>query len=119
MNTLITILVSLIAIEHVFIGIVEMFGDSKVQAKMFEMDADFLAQKNAKIALSNQGIYNIMLGIVIIIFQYFTNVPDFAIQTLLSFIVVVGIYGGLTVTRKIFIVQALPALITILLFLFN
>lgn len=112
-------LVALIAIEHVLIGLVEMFGNTKLQSRMFEMDSAFLEQKNAKIALENQGIYNVMFGLLIVAFLFFVNVPTIAIQLLMLFIVVVGIYGGMTVTRKILLVQALPALVAFLLLFIN
>ena len=113
-----TLLVTLIAVEHILIGLGEMFGSSELQANAFEMDPKFLAQKNAKIALGNQGIYNIMLGIIILIILFFIEVPVSVFQIFMFFIMAVGIYGGFTATRKIWFTQALPALIVLILLFF-
>lgn len=111
------ILVFLVGIEHVGICLLEIFGKSEMQAKAFDMDENFLKQKAAKISMANQGIYNGMLGLVIIL-SYFVFPAAILIkvwQLLLSFIVIVAIFGGFTATKKIFGVQMLPALIALIL----
>jgi putative membrane protein len=111
------IFVFLVAIEHLGICFLEMFGKPEQQAKAFDMELSFVKQKAARISLANQGIYNGMLGIILIA-AYFIFSPLMVIKVwnlILTLIVVVAIYGGFTATKKIFLVQMLPALIALLL----
>lgn len=119
MLTIGIILTFIVAIEHIGICLLEVFGKPEMQAKAFDMDLNFVKQRTAKISMANQGIYNGMLGLLmILVFFVFKGTVLFSIwELLLSFIVVVAIFGGFTATKKIFVVQMLPALIA-LIFLF-
>lgn len=111
------ILTFLVAIEHLGICFLEIFGKPALQAKAFDMDINFVKQPAAKISMANQGIYNGMLGLLIIISYFcFTGAILLTVwKLLLTFIVVVAIFGGFTATKKIFVVQMLPALIALIL----
>ena len=94
----------------------EMFAPAEKQAKTFAMPMKFVIQKNAQIALKNMGIYNGSLGLALLtsllLFQ-----GDIRLKVLLLlnlFVVIVGLYGGKTVTKSIYLIQALPAIITVL-----
>ena len=70
---------------------------------------------------ANQGLYNGFLAAGLI-WTFFikdivwnTNISIF----FLSCVAIAGIYGALTADKKIFIVQALPALIALLLIFIN
>jgi putative membrane protein len=68
---------------------------------------------------ANQGLYNGFLAAGLI-WTYFIVDPSWSDNIALFFlacVTVAGIYGALTVTKKIFFIQALPALITIALIL--
>ena len=67
-------------------------------------------------ALANQGIYNGMLGVLLILsFLLFHGaVLVIVLRLLLGFIGVVALYGGMTATRKIWLVQLLPAALALL-----
>lgn len=114
------IITMLVAIEHLGIALLEIFGKPETQAKAFDMSIEFVEQKAAKVSMANQGIYNGMLGILIIIaWCFFKGAALIAVwQLLLAFIVIVAIFGGFTATKKIFIVQMLPALIALILLFF-
>lgn len=119
MNTLqiIGIIITfLVGIEHIGIAFLEIFGNSQLQAKSFDMDIKFLEQRPAKISMANQGIYNGLLGLLIILvwFIFPFNWLLVVWQLLLGFIVIAGIFGGFTATKKIFLVQMLPALIALI-----
>lgn len=79
------------------------------------MDAEFVAQSGAQTALKNQGIYSGMLGALLIASAFLPagQVKVLAQLGLALFVLIVGIFGGLTANKKIFLVQALPAAITI------
>lgn len=70
------ILTILVGIEHIGIMWLEIFGKPDLQAKSFDMDINFVKQpKAAKTALANQGIYNGMLGLLILIVFFFFRMP--------------------------------------------
>lgn len=110
------IIAFLVGIEHIGIAFLEIFGNSQLQAKSFDMNIKFLEQKPAKISMANQGIYNGLLGLLIILvwFIFPFNWLLVVWQLLLGFIVIAGIFGGFTATKKIFLVQMLPALIALI-----
>ena len=119
MNTLqiIGIIITfLVGIEHIGIAFLEIFGNSQLQAKSFDMNIKFLEQKPAKISMANQGIYNGLLGLLIILvwFIFPFNWLLVVWQLLLGFVVIAGIFGGFTATKKIFLIQMLPALIALI-----
>lgn len=60
-----------------------------------------------------------MLGAAMLASAFTITGPSFLTVALilLVFLLVVGVYGGLTVTRKIFLVQVLPAVIGLALIL--
>lgn len=117
----IKILVAIIALLHLGIMYLEMFASPERQSRSFGMPLEFVRQPNAQVALKNMGIYNGTFGLLILASLLF--VPTVSLTTVISlellFILIVGIYGGLTVTKSIYYIQALPAAITLLiLFIF-
>ena len=110
------ILVLVVALEHLGIMFLQMFGTPAQQAKAFDMPLEYVKQRPARVALANQGIYNGMLGISLIASFWLFHGPALVtvIRLLLGFIVIVALYGGLTATRKIWLVQLLPAAIALL-----
>ncbi|MBD5430695.1 DUF1304 domain-containing protein [Lactobacillus sp.] len=110
------VLTFIVGIEHIGICFLEIFGKPEMQAKSFDMDVNFLRQKAARISMANQGIYNGMLGLLIILAWFIFPMYYLLIvwQLLLFFIVIVAIFGGFTATKKIFVVQMLPALIALI-----
>ncbi|KRL80603.1 hypothetical protein FC57_GL001227 [Lactobacillus ultunensis DSM 16047] len=67
--------------------------------------------------MANQGIYNGMLGLLMILAFFIFKAPVLYTvwELLLGLIVVVAIFGGFTATKKIFVVQLLPALLALIL----
>lgn len=110
------VLTFIVGIEHIGICFLEIFGKPEIQAQAFDMDIEFLQQRPAKISMANQGIYNGMLGLLLILcFFVFKGAVLIQVwQLLLGLIVVVAIFGGFTATKKIFVVQMLPALIALI-----
>lgn len=99
-----TVLTFIVAIEHIGICFLEIFGKPEQQAKAFDMDSNFVKQEAAQVSLANQGIYNGMLGVILIIAFFIFPIPILfnVWKLILSLIVVVAIYGGFTATKKIF-----------------
>ncbi|WP_251864816.1 DUF1304 domain-containing protein [Enterococcus malodoratus] len=119
MTGFILLLSGIIGLLHLVIMGLEMFASPEKQAKTFDMPHDFVTQPNAQIALKNMGIYNGSLGLALLI-SLFLFQGDVRLKVLLLFnlfVVIVGLYGGKTVTKSIYLIQALPAIITVLLIL--
>jgi putative membrane protein len=69
---------------------------------------------------ANQGLYNGFLAAGLI-WTFFIKDPTWSTNIaifFLSCVAIAGIYGALTASKKIFVVQALPAIIALLLQLF-
>ena len=107
----------LIGIEHLGIMLLKMFASPAKQARAFDMDEDFLRQRPARISMANQGIYIGMLGLSLIVSQFiFAGMTAILVgRLLLLFVAVVGLYGALTATKKIWLFQFIPAIIGLLL----
>lgn len=113
-------IIALVGLEHIGIGLFEMFGSSDKQAGAFDMPEEFVKTKNAKTALANQGIYNAMLGVLILVMiLIFTGTTlKYIMILLMAYVIVVAVFGALTATKKIIFLQGLPALIGLLLAIF-
>ena len=109
------VLTFIVGIEHIAICLLEVFGKPETKAKAFDMSIEFVQSDEAKTALANQGIYNGMLGLLLILcFFVFKGLVLVQVwQLILGLIVVVAIFGGFTATKKIFLVQMLPALLAL------
>ncbi|WP_417696627.1 DUF1304 domain-containing protein [Psychromonas sp.] len=113
------ILVLLVALEHVYILILEMFLWHKPRTlKVFgieKKEADVLA-----VMAANQGLYNGFLAAGLMWGLVHSN-PIFAQQIQVFFlacIVVAAGYGGFTVKKTIWLIQGLPALLALVAVLF-
>ena len=117
MDLLIMILCVCIAIEHVYFLVLEMFlWTSPKGIKTFGLESKDFAEKTQVLA-ANQGLYNGFLAAGLI-FGLWTSEYS-TLVFVLSCIVIAGIYGAYS-TRKLrlFYVQAVPAIITLVFMLF-
>ena len=107
------ILVIIVALEHLYFLYLEMFAWSKPRTrKAFGLTEEQAA--TTKVMAGNQGLYNGFLaaGLAWSLFAP----ADFARQLVIFFagcVAVAGIYGGATVTKKVFFMQSIPALLAI------
>lgn len=120
LHTIGIIIVFLVGVEHLIIFGLENFASPEKQAKLFNMSPKYTRQAAARISMANQGIYNFMLGILIILAYFVFKGEDLTRvwQMLMSFVIVVGAFGGYTATKKIWGMQMLPALIALVLISF-
>ena len=106
------VLVAIIALEHVWFLVLEMFLWQKpLGLKTFRQTPE-TARITAVLA-KNQGLYNGFLAAGLV-WSLLADSPteSFRLQTFfLTCVTVAGIYGGLTASRSILFVQALPALL--------
>ncbi len=115
MDTISKILVLLVALEHVYILVLEMFLWTTPRAtKTFGITQKFAEESKALAA--NQGLYNGFLAAGLLWGVLYAD-PMVAKQLQLFFLVcvlVAAVYGGLTAKRSILVVQGLPALIALI-----
>ena len=109
MHAITLVLVAVVALEHLYFLYLEMFAWTRpATLRAFNITSSFAAESKAMAA--NQGLYNGFLaaGLVWAIFA-----PPPLQRPLEIFfascVFVAGIFGGFTVTRRILLIQALPA----------
>lgn len=109
-----SVLVALVALIHVYILVLEMFlWDTPRGHKAFGLTPEFA--KESKALAANQGLYNGFLAAGLV---YALVRGDFGATVLfLAFVIVAGIYGTFTASRKILYVQVLPGAVALLLVL--
>ena len=118
MNLLLTILISFVALEHFYFLVLEMFFWTKPKGiKTFGLESKEYAEKT-KVLAANQGLYNGFLtaGLIWAIIIKDFNVAMF----FLCCVAIAGIYGAYSTKKiRLFYVQAIPAIIALLVILFN
>ena len=118
MEIAISILVTVIILFHLYVVWLEMFAWETRGPKVFRtIPADLFPKTKALAA--NQGLYNGFLAAGLI-WSFFIQDAAWHTNVLLFFlgcVAVAGLFGAITASKKIFYVQALPALITIALIL--
>jgi putative membrane protein len=117
MDLIIKVLIGLVAFIHCYILWLEMFAWTTRGPKAFNKSLQEL--ENSKVLAANQGLYNGFLAAGLIWTFFISNAQwhNYVALFFLSCVAVAGIYGALTVTKKIFYIQAVPALLVILLIL--
>lgn len=104
------IAVLLVALLHAYFLTLEMFLWNKPYGiRTFDLTPEFADE--SKTLAANQGLYNGFLAAGLL-WGLFTGSFEFK-AFFLACVVVAGIYGGLTVGRKILWVQALPGLVAL------
>lgn len=108
------IAVGLVALIHVGILILEMFLWTKPAGrKAFALPREFAEQ--TKVLAANQGLYNGFLAAGLI-HGLVQGASGYVFKVFfLSCVLVAGVYGAATASRKILFVQAMPAAIALVL----
>ncbi len=111
MNTAATAFIVLVAVEHVWFAILEMVLWTKpIGLKTFGKGEKF-AKESAPLAM-NQGLYNLFLVAGLVWSLVASEPMAHALKIFfLGCVVVAGIFGGLTVSMRIAVIQAVPAAI--------
>ena len=108
------VLVGLVAAIHVYILILEMFLWTTPRGrKAFGTTPEFA--EASKTLAANQGLYNGFLAAGLIWGLSLGAVGTQIKVFFLLCVLIAGVYGALTASRKILYVQALPALIALIL----
>jgi len=105
-----SIFTCVVAVIHIYIVILEMFlWESERGRKAFGLTAEFA--KSTRVLAANQGLYNGFLaaGLLWGLSQGQRDVQSF----FLVCVVAAGAYAGCSVSRRIFLVQGVPALLAL------
>ena len=118
MKIAIKILIGIVALLHLYFLYFEMFAWTTKGRKVFRNFPAELFEPTKSMA-ANQGLYNGFLAAGLI-WTFFIEDPTWKWHIALFFlgcVAIAGIFGAVTVTKKIFFIQTLPALLAIALIL--
>jgi putative membrane protein len=109
MTAVATVLTALVALIHVYIVVLEMvLWDTPRGRAAFGTTPELATQ--TKVLAANQGLYNGFLVAALVLGLVGPADHRFAFAVFgLSCVVVAGLYGAATVSRRILFVQAVPA----------
>jgi putative membrane protein len=108
-------LIALVALEHLYFLVLEMFLWTAPRTRAaFGMSAE--AAEQTKVLAANQGLYNGFLaaGLIWSLLAPATYAMQLALFFLLC-VLVAGLYGGATANKRIWVLQALPAAVALIL----
>lgn len=106
MDIVAAVLVALVALLHAYFLVLEMFlWTQPVGRRVFGTTAEF-AEESAGLAM-NQGLYNGFL-VAGLLWGLVADYPDVQVF-FLGCVIVAGVFGALTVNKRILVVQAVPA----------
>lgn len=114
METVAVILTLLVAVEHVYIMLLEMlFSTSATAQRTFHLSKDFLVNPRVKTLFANQGLYNGFLaaGLVWGALLAPENYQDTVRLFFLTCVIIAAVFGAFTSNKGILFKQGLPAII--------
>lgn len=109
MSIIAKILIALVALEHIYFLVLEMFLWTTPRTRAtFGMTEE--AAAHTKVLAGNQGLYNGFLaaGLIWSLIAPATYAAQLALF-FLGCVIVAGLYGGYSVGKRILLVQLLPA----------
>jgi putative membrane protein len=110
------VLISLVALLHIYILWLEMFAWTTRGKKTFKSIPPELFEKT-KVLAANQGLYNGFLAAGLI-WSLLISDPLWSVNVasfFLGCVMVAGIYGAITAQRSILFIQTLPATLALVL----
>jgi len=120
MKLLAEILIGFVALEHIYILWLEMFAWTTRGRQTFKSFPAELFEKTKPMA-ANQGLYNGFLAAGLI-WSLLIHDPIWSTNVAMFFlgcVIFAGIYGAFSVQKTIFYVQALPAIIALIVVLLS
>jgi len=118
MNLAANIIVGIVALLHLYFLVLEMFlWDKPAGKRAFGLTKE--AAKNTKVLAANQGLYNGFLAAGLIWGLILGPAGTSIIIFFLCCVIIAGIFGAVTASKKILFVQALPAAVGLALLLLN
>ena len=110
MSVIAAVLVVLVAVLHAWFLVLEMFLWTRPAGlKTFRNTPE--KAETTRVLAANQGLYNGFLAAGLL-YAAITGSREFALF-FLACVVVAGLYGAYSVNKRVFLVQALPALLAL------
>ncbi len=114
MNIITKILSVLVAAEFIYIFYLETIATTSAKtSKVFGMTTEELSQKNVTVLFKNQGVYNGLISLLILL-AVFAFASKAAVICLMVYIVAVALYGSFTSNPKIILMQGGLAILTLI-----
>ncbi|PZP50224.1 MAG: DUF1304 domain-containing protein [Pseudopedobacter saltans] len=110
------ILTAIVAIEHIYILWMEMFAWETAGRKAFGKALPKEMFKPTKGMAANQGLYNGFL-VAGLVWSFLIENPEWSFNVRMFFlgcVAVAGIFGALTASKKIFVIQGVPAILAMI-----
>ncbi|ACQ71518.1 protein of unknown function DUF1304 [Exiguobacterium sp. AT1b] len=116
MSTLTLVLGTLVAIEFFYIFYLETIATaSSSTSRVFRMSKDELTRDSVSVLFKNQGVYNGLIGVGLLYGLYVSPNPVEIVTMMLTYIILVALYGSITSDKKIILTQGGLAILTLLL----
>ncbi len=113
MHIVTTVLATLVALEFLYIMYLETFTTtSQKTSQVFGMSTDELTRDSVNTLFKNQGVYNGLLSVLILV-AVFAFVSKTAVVALMLYIICVAAYGSVTSNPKIILMQGGLAILTL------
>lgn len=114
MNAAASVVIVVVALLHLYFLVLEMFfWDKALGRRVFRLSPEFATA--SKSLAANQGLYNGFLAAGLL-YALSLGEAGTSIKILfLVFVIVAGIFGALTVNRRVFWLQSAPAALALLL----
>ncbi|AIU83946.1 DUF1304 domain-containing protein [Bacillus velezensis] len=117
MDIIAAVFVGIVALEHIFIMILEMFFiNSKAAKRSFKLPKHLEGDRNVAVMFANQGLYNGFLAAGLI-WGLILGADPMGHMIQLFFVicvVIAAIFGGFTSNKSIIVKQGLPAVLALI-----
>ncbi|MGV3271164.1 DUF1304 domain-containing protein [Bacillus sp. CIS52] len=117
MDIIAAVFVGIVALEHVFIMILEMFFiNSKAAKRSFKLPKHLESDRNVAVMFANQGLYNGFLAAGLI-WGLILGADPIGHMIQLFFVicvVIAALFGGFTSNKSIIVKQGLPAVLALI-----
>ncbi|VEU80790.1 DUF1304 domain-containing protein [Haploplasma axanthum] len=117
MSIISIVFIMIVALEHFYILYLEMFAiTSKAAKRSFGLSDEFLKNKKVKVMFANQGLYNgfLAVGLVLSAFLFPYDFRFISGIFFVSCVIVAAVFGALTSSKKILVVQGFPAILALI-----
>ncbi|WPF79047.1 DUF1304 domain-containing protein [Bacillus velezensis] len=117
MDMIAAVFVGIVALEHVFIMILEMFFiNSKAAKRSFNLPKHLEGDRNVAVMFANQGLYNGFLaaGLIWGLILGADPIGHMIQMFFVICVVIAAIFGGFTSNKSIIVKQGLPAVLALI-----
>ncbi|XYY59824.1 DUF1304 domain-containing protein [Bacillus velezensis] len=117
MDMIAAVFVGIVALEHIFIMILEMFFiNSKAAKRSFKLPKHLEGDRNVAVMFANQGLYNgfLVAGLIWGLILGADPIGHMIQMFFVICVVIAAIFGGFTSNKSIIVKQGLPAVLALI-----